>query len=99
MLETLNAGTELVEITGTYATQAALFTDIGTTNLITKSAANDTTNALLIAWSDGTNTHITSVADAGADAAMTTAELTGIDLVVLSGVVTGFHTDNFEAIA
>jgi Ca2+-binding RTX toxin-like protein len=97
---TLGAGDEIVVITGTLADSAALLTSIGTgAGIITKSTANTTTNGLLVAWNDGTNTYVSAVSDAGADAAMTTADLAATTVVTLVGVHTAFHTDNFVAVA
>jgi hypothetical protein len=97
---TLAATDEIVVISGTLATAAALIASIGTgAGIITKSAANTTTNGLLVVWYDGANTHVSSVSDAGADAAMTSAQLEVIDLVVLAGQVTDFNTANFVAVA
>jgi len=94
---TLAAGDEVLVITGTFANEAALRTSLGTTGVITK---NDTEAAsLLVIWNDGTNTHVSAVADAGVDATMTTADLTVVDLIVLTGVLTAFHTDNLVAVA
>jgi Ca2+-binding RTX toxin-like protein len=95
---TLDAADEVVVISGTLADAAALIASIGTTGIITKSAANTTTNALLVVWSDGVDTHVSLVSDAGADAAMTSAQLTVIDIAVLTGVLTGFNTINFAAV-
>ena len=97
---TLAATDEIVVISGTLADATALMASIGTgAGIITKSAANTATRGLLVAWSDGSNTHISKVSDAGADAAMTTADLAVVDLVVLTGVLTGFDTVNFVAVA
>jgi hypothetical protein len=96
---TLEAADEVVVISGTLADAAALIASIGTgAGIITKSAANTTTNALLVVWSDGVDTHVSLVSDAGADAAMTSAQLTVIDVAVLTGVLTGFNTINFAAV-
>ncbi len=108
VIKTMTAGTgvilagtdEIVVISGTLADSAALIASIGTgAGIITKSAANTTTNGLLVVWSDGTNTHVSTVADAGADAAMTSADLSVVDIAVLTGVLTGFDTTNFTAVA
>ena len=97
---TLAATDEIVVISGSFADSAALLTSIGTgAGIITKSTTNTTTNGLLVVWNDGTNTHVTAVSDSGTDAAMTTAELAATDLVVLTGVLTGFNTANFAAVA
>ena len=97
---TLATADEIVVISGTLADAAALMASIGTgAGIITKSSINTTTNALLVVWYDGTNTHVSSVSDSGADAPMTTAGLAVIDLVILAGQVTGFDTANFVAVA
>ena len=97
---TLAAATEIVVISGTLATAAALATSIGTgAGIITKSTINTATNGLLVVWYDGANTHVSTVADAGNDAAMTTADLSVVDIVVLAGQITDFNTANFVAVA
>jgi len=97
---TLAATTEIVVISGTLASAAALATSIGTgAGIITKSTINTATNGLLVVWYDGANTHVSTVSDAGNDAAMTTAQLEVVDIIVLAGQVTDFNTVNFTAVA
>jgi len=101
---TLAATDEILVITGTYADSSALLTDMGSvagTTAISWSAAPTTTNGLLVVWSDGTNTHVSAVSDvdAGTSASMQSADLALTDLVVLTGVLTGFNTVNFTAVA
>jgi hypothetical protein len=96
---TLAATDEIVVVSGTAINAAALLTSIGGAAGITKSAANTTTNGLLIVWYDGANTHVSAVSDVGADAAMTTADLALTDIAILTGQVTGFNTINFTAVA
>jgi Ca2+-binding RTX toxin-like protein len=110
VLRTMTAGTgitlaatdEAVVInSGTFANAAALIASIGTgAGIITKSAANTTTNGLIVVWVDtASNTHVSVVSDAGADAAMTSAQLVVTDIAVLVGVLTDFNTVNLAAIA
>ena len=97
---TLAATDEIVVITGTLADSTALLASIGTgAGIITKSANNTTTNGLLVVWNNGTNTFVSTISDAGADAAMTTADLAAVNIVTLTGVLTAFDTVNFVAVA
>ena len=98
---TVAATDEIVVLTGgTITDAAALKAAIGTNSIITKSTGNTTTNALLVVWYDGTNTHVSSVSDSGTNAAMTAAELAVIDLVLLVGDQTaGLDTTNFLAVS
>jgi Ca2+-binding RTX toxin-like protein len=96
---TLATADEIVVIAGTLADTTALLASIGTgAGIITKSANNTTTNALLVVWNDGANTYVSAVSDAGTNAPMTTADLTSIDIITLTGVLTGFTTENFTAV-
>ena len=97
---TLAATDEIVVVTGIAVDAAALLASIGTgAGIITKSTTNTTTNGLLVVWYDGVNTHVSAVSDAGADAAMTTADLALTDIAILVGQATGFDTINFTAVA
>jgi len=97
---TLAATDEILVLTGgTIGSAAALIAAVGTNSIVTKSATNTATDALLIVWYDGTNTHVSSVADAGNNAAMTAAQLTVIDVAILVGDQTaGLDTSNFLAV-
>jgi Ca2+-binding RTX toxin-like protein len=99
---TLNAATEIVVITGTNADAAALITQIGTLGTVLTLTADPTNNhGLLVVWNDGTNTHVSVVkdADSGGNGVLLAADLTVFDIVVLAGVLTGYHTDNFAAVS
>ena len=61
-------------------------------------------DAFIVAWSDGTDTHVSSVrlaVDSGAD--LLAADLVATDLVTITGTGTitagEFHADNFAFIA
>ena len=107
VVATMTAGTayalaateEIVVISGTLANAAALIASIGTTGVLSWSAAAQVAGSgFLVVWSDGVDTHVSVVADAGDDAAMTAADLTVVDIAVLTGVLTGFNTINFIAV-
>jgi len=96
---TLAATDEIVVISGTLADSTALLASIGTgAGIITKSTTNTATNGLLVVWNNGTNTFVSTISDAGNDAAMTTADLAAVNIVTLTGVLTAFDTVNFVAV-
>lgn len=97
---TLAATDEAVVISGAFVDSADLLTSIGTgAGIITKSTTNTTTNGLIVVWNDGTNTYVSAVADAGNDAAMTTADLSITNIAILTGVLTDWNTVNLTAVA
>lgn len=104
---TLTAGTEMVVLrNGTYADVAAVLADIAQTAGTTKlswSATGTNADAILVAYTDGTNAYIASVSDsaAGSNATLENAHLSVVNLVILSGITTivagDFVTANFVA--
>jgi hypothetical protein len=103
---TLNAATELVVLTGTFADATTLLTDIGGAgagNTRLTWQTDQTANVgILVGWYDGTNTHISKVSDssATASAAFTTANLALTDIIILVGDKTAsVNTANFDAVA
>jgi hypothetical protein len=96
-------GTDFYVLIGeTYADLAAVETGIETgDHELTISTAVAISDSFFIAWSDGTDTHISNVsfaANPGTDIAA--ADLTATDMAIISGtgtLVTGeLHTDNFS---
>ena len=67
-------------------------------NIATWGGTHATTNGFVVVWSDGIDTHVSTVVDAGTDAAWTAAELTVTDIVVLTGVLTAFNAANLVII-
>jgi len=100
----LAATTEILVITGTYASSAAMLIDIGLdagTTAISWSANPTAAVGLLVVWNDGTTTYVSKVSDADTanNAAMLASELSSVDIVSLTGVLTAFNTINFVAVA
>jgi len=100
----LLAATEILVITGTYTNSAALLVDMGTgagTTAISWQSNPTAGVGLLVAWTDGTNTYISKVSDADTadNVGMLATELSIVNIVNLAGVVTGFDTNNFLAVA
>lgn len=98
---TLGATDNIVVLTAsTYANNAAVLTEIGTTNVVSWQANPTTLDAILVLYSDGTDVHLISVQDAGTDATMTAADLTATTLVNLSGITSiaagDFVAANFD---
>jgi hypothetical protein len=88
--KTLGASDNIIVLTGaTYANAAAVKTAIGGGTAAVTWAANPTANdAILVAWTDGSDGHVTAIKDANttSTAAMVAGELTAIDLVTLTGL-------------
>jgi Ca2+-binding RTX toxin-like protein len=97
----LSATDEALVLTGTYADSAALKADLASTGTtaISWSTAPTTTNGFVVVWNNGTNTYVSTISDAGADAAWTAADLAVTDIVVLTGVLTAFDTANLVAVS
>jgi Ca2+-binding RTX toxin-like protein len=97
----LAATDEALVLTGTYADSAALKADLASTGTtaISWSTAPTATNGFVVVWNNGTNTYVSTISDAGADAAWTAADLAVTDIVVLTGVLTAFDTANLVAVS
>ena len=86
---TLNAATNVIAMTTTYADSAALLAAIGTGGARLTEATQLTANRdLVIVWSNGTDSYIGLLNDSNADnaAVMATADLTYSNLATLVGV-------------
>jgi Ca2+-binding RTX toxin-like protein len=103
----LAAGDEILVITGTYTNLAAVITDVGSqagTTAISWSgqpSGGAVANGFLVVWSDGANTYVSAISDTDAtgNAGWLSSELNGTNIVTLTGVLTGFNTINFTAVA
>ncbi|HVS51478.1 MAG TPA: hypothetical protein VHD62_03915 [Opitutaceae bacterium] len=100
----LGATDNVVVLTGTFANAAAAKTAIeaGGSRAITWNAAPAANADFVLVWSDGTNTHVSTVNDANtsADTALEAGDATITDLAVLNGINTiaagNFVASNFS---